>query len=298
MHRVRLIARSFMLTFAAVAVTGLFPAAGYATEELLTPPAEAAPATTSETTTSSPPAESSPAPVEIRIFSEDQKVLHQTAAQIEESIKKVTGVVDTNSGVVVSGAAVTFKINPQSAARFGASPNDIANTVTAAMTGDASSAILEKGRLIAVRVILPQSARQSLDILKALQIRSVSGQLFRLDQVADVEYEQGQTEIERDGLRQSVAVTARITGADLGTTIAKIKAQLAKDVKLPIGMTLEYGGLYQEQQSSFRELAFAPHLSRARARLASPWTTAWISRASRVACRPSTPVASSPNRPP
>ena len=64
MHRVRLIARSFMLTFAAVAVTGLFPAAGYATEELLTPPAEAAPATTSETTTSSPPAESSPAPVE------------------------------------------------------------------------------------------------------------------------------------------------------------------------------------------------------------------------------------------
>ena len=200
---------------------------------------------------------SSPAPVEIRIFSEDQKVLHQTAAQIEESIKKVTGVVDTNSGVVVSGAAVTFKINPQSAARFGASPNDIANTVTAAMTGDASSAILEKGRLIAVRVILPQSARQSLDILKALQIRSVSGQLFRLDQVADVEYEQGQTEIERDGLRQSVAVTARITGADLGTTIAKIKAQLAKDVKLPIGMTLEYGGLYQEQQSSFRELAFA-----------------------------------------
>lgn len=200
---------------------------------------------------------SSPAPVEIRIFSEDRKVLRQTAAQIEESIKKVPGVVDANSGVVVSGAAVTFKIIPQSAVRFGATPNDIANAVTTAMTGDASSAILENGRLIAVRVILPQSARQSLDALKALQIRSASGQLFRLDQVAEVQYEQGQTEIERDGLRQSAAVTARITGADLGTTIAKIKTQLARDVKLPPGVTLEYGGLYQEQQSSFRELAFA-----------------------------------------
>ena len=52
-------------------------------------------------------------------------------------------------------------------------------------------------------------------------------------------------------------VTARITGSDLGTTIEKIKSQLAKDVKLPAGMTLEYGGLYQEQQASFRELAFA-----------------------------------------
>ncbi len=200
---------------------------------------------------------SSPAPVEIRIFSEDQKILHETAARIEESIKKVPGVVDTNSGVIFSGAAVTFKIDEQSAARFGVTPNDIANTVTTAMTGDASSAILENGRLIAVRVILPKTARQSLDALKALPIRSPSGQLFRLEQVAEVQYNQGQTEIERDGLRQSVAVTARITGADLGTTIAKIKTQLAKDVKLPPGMTLEYGGLYQEQQSSFRELAFA-----------------------------------------
>ena len=200
---------------------------------------------------------SSPAPVEIRIFSDDQTALHKTAAAIEESIKNVAGVVDTNNGVIVNGAAVTFKINPLAAANFGANPNDIANTVTTAMSGDASSAILEKGKLIAVRVILPSSARQSLDALKSLQIRSASGQIFRLDQVADVRFDSGQTEIERDGLRQSVAVTARITGADLGTTIAKIKTQLNKDVKLPNGMTLEYGGLYQEQQSSFRELAFA-----------------------------------------
>lgn len=52
-----------------------------------------------------------------------------------------------------------------------------------------------------------------------------------------------------------MAVTARITGSDLGTTIAAIKAELAKNVKLPAEMTVEYGGLYAEQQSSFRELA-------------------------------------------
>lgn len=200
---------------------------------------------------------SSPAPIEIRIFSDDKAALHETAAQIEESIKKVTGVVDTYNGVVVSGPAITFRIDPQAAARFGANPNDIANTVTTAMTGDASSAILETGKLIAVRVILPPTARESVDTLKALSIRSPSGQLFRLDQVSEIEYDEGQKEIERDGLRQSVAVTARIAGSDLGTTIAAIKTQLANDVKMPPGMTLEYGGLYQEQQASFRELAFA-----------------------------------------
>ena len=77
---------------------------------------------------------SSPAPVEIKIFSEDINALHQTAAAIEESIKKVPGVVDTNNGVIVSGAAITFKIKPEEAARFGVTPNDIANSVTIAMT--------------------------------------------------------------------------------------------------------------------------------------------------------------------
>ena len=52
-------------------------------------------------------------------------------------------------------------------------------------------------------------------------------------------------------------MTGRIEGSDLGTTIDKIKSQLAKDVKLPAGMTIEYGGVYAEQQSSFKELATA-----------------------------------------
>ncbi|HSS18833.1 MAG TPA: efflux RND transporter permease subunit [Pyrinomonadaceae bacterium] len=200
---------------------------------------------------------SSPAPIEIRLFSEDTAALDQTAAQVEESIKKVPGVVDTFDGVVVSGPAITFRVDPELAARFGVTASDVANTVTTAMTGDAASSILEHGRLITVRVVLPQSARQSLDTLRALMVHSTGGAQFRLDQVAQIEYDKGQTEIQRDGLRQSVAVTARLSGSDLGSAVNAIKIQLARDVKLPAGMTMEFGGLYQEQQSSFRELLMA-----------------------------------------
>jgi hydrophobe/amphiphile efflux-1 (HAE1) family protein len=200
---------------------------------------------------------SSPAPIEIKLFSEDTTALHQKASEIEESIQKVPGVVDTFNGVVVSGPAITFKVDPQRAASFGVTATDVADTVTTAMTGDAAAAILQQNRLITVRVILPPQARASLDQLRALQIRSSSGALFRLDQVADVDYEKGQTEIERDGLRQSVAVTARLSGSDLGSAVVAIQARLAQDVKLPPGMTIEYGGIYSEQQSSFRELTLA-----------------------------------------
>lgn len=198
-----------------------------------------------------------PEPIELKLFSEDAAALQTTADQVENAIKKVPGVVDTLNGVVISGPAVTFRIDPLRASQFGVTANDVATTITTAMSGDAGSSILQQDRLIKVRVIFPANVRTSLDNVKALQVRSASGQLFRLDQVADVEIDKGQAEIDRENLRQMIAVTGRLEGSNLGTAIAQIREQLAKDVKLPPGMTVEFGGLYEEQQSSFRELMMA-----------------------------------------
>jgi len=195
-----------------------------------------------------------PEPIEIKLFSENAAALQNKADEVETAIKKVTGVVDTKNGVIVSGPAVTFNIDPQRASRFGVNAKDIADTVETAMSGEAASAILQQDRLIRVRVIFPSDLRTSLDKVRALQVRSATGALFRLDQVADVAYEKGQTEIARENLRHNVAVTGRLEGKDLGTAINEIKNILPREVKFPPGMTVEYGGLYQEQQSSFREL--------------------------------------------
>ncbi|HEX3252415.1 MAG TPA: efflux RND transporter permease subunit [Pyrinomonadaceae bacterium] len=201
--------------------------------------------------------EGNPEPIEVKLFSEDAAALQAKADEVETAIKKVDGVVDTLNGVVISGPAVTFNIDPARASQFGVTANDVATTITTAMSGDAASSILQQDRLIKVRVIFPADVRTSLDKVKALQVRSSSGQLFRLDQVADVDIDKGQAEIERENLRQMIAVTGRLEGNDLGTAIRQIQQQLVQDVKLPPGMTVEYGGLYQEQQSSFRELLLA-----------------------------------------
>lgn len=204
---------------------------------------------------------SAPEPIEIKLFSEDSKALHEKAAEVEESIQKIKTVVDTFNGVVVSGPAITFNIDPQRASRLGVTTAEVASSVETALSGDATSAILQQDRLISVRVILPPETRHSLETLKALSIRSSTGALFRLDQVADIEYDKGQTEIARDGLRQTVSVTGRLSGGDLGSAIVAIKQQLAKDVRFPPGMTIDYAGIYEDQQASFRELALALFLA-------------------------------------
>ena len=208
--------------------------------------------------------QSSPSPVEIRLFSEDTPALQRTARQIADSISKVKGVVEVFNGIVISGPAVTFRIDPQRAAMFGVSTADITTTIEAALGGTASSTIIERNRALNVRVLLPSNYRTSLDQLRSLRLHSPTTNGFvRVDQVSTIEYDPGQAEMDRDGLRQTVAVTARLEGIDLGTAITTIRAQLAKEVRLPAGMTLEYGGLYQEQQASFHELALTLALATA-----------------------------------
>ena len=200
--------------------------------------------------------QSSPSPVELRLYSEDATALRRTAEQIAATIAKVRGVVEIFNGIVISGPAVTFRVDPQVAATYGITAADISETIEAALGGTVASSVLERSRAINVRILLPASYRTSLDQLRSLRMHSpVTNAFVRVDQVATIEYDPGQTEIDRDGLRQSLAVTARLEGVDLGTAINSIRSRLAREVHLPAGMTLEFGGLYQQQQASFRELA-------------------------------------------
>ncbi len=200
---------------------------------------------------------SSPQPIEIRIFSEDAVALRHTAEAIAASISKVSGVVDVFNGIVVSGPAVVFRIDPQRAALYGVTAADVNASMITALGGDVVSSVIEHGRATGIRVLLGGPRPQLAD-LRALPIRAPSSNSYvRIDQIATINYDPGQTEIGREGLRQAVSVTARLEGRDLGSAIQDIQARLGTELHLPTGTTIEYGGLYQEQQSSFRELLVA-----------------------------------------
>jgi len=81
-----------------------------------------------------------------------------------------------------------------------------------------------------------------------------SGVPVPLRSIATIERTEGQAELDREGLRQFVAVTARISGRDLGRTVADIQRKIAAGLALPPGVTVRYGGVYQTQQESFQGL--------------------------------------------
>ena len=91
--------------------------------------------------------------------------------------------------------------------------------------------------------------------LRTLLLTSPTGQTVPLESIVDVQVEKDQTEIHRDNLRDMTSVSARTEGRDLGSAIAEIKERLYKEVNIPPGTDIEFGGIYQTQVESYQSLA-------------------------------------------
>lgn len=194
-----------------------------------------------------------PQPIEIKLFSTDESFLKAHAPEVAAKLEKIHGVVDTFDGLVYAGSSVTLKVRNLEAARLGLSAEDIARTVNAAMLGETASRVIQGDRLVNIRVTVDPLRVNRLALLKELPIRTRSGDIVRLAQVADLVTEAGQLELRREDLRQDVAVTARLEDRDLGSAMKEIQEVLGHDTTMPPG-TIEFGGLFQQQQESFRNL--------------------------------------------
>ena len=195
----------------------------------------------------------SPSPIEIKVYSTDQSFLKQQGPLIEAKLKKVTGVVDTFNGLSYTGPSISLKVRFLEAERFGLTASDVSSAVHTAMLGQTASDVLEGDRLIAIRVLIDPKRIDQLEELRDLPIRTPTGTTVRLRQVVDVSETDSQLELRREDLRQDIAVTARLEGRDLGSAMAEIRRTLDADPSLPVG-TVEYGGLYKQQQDAFRNL--------------------------------------------
>jgi CzcA family heavy metal efflux pump len=191
-----------------------------------------------------------PQPIEVKIFHDDAEVYKAVAKEVEEWLPKVKGVVDVVNQNLVIGPAVNFRVNVEKAQRAGFSVSDVAEIESAILDGEVASNMIRGQRLIGIRVRYPAKYRATVDNMKGLLITSSTGASVPLSSVADVEMEEGVTEIHRDNLRNLARVTARLEERDLGSAIQEIQQRLPKEIQLPPGTVIEYGGLYQLSRES------------------------------------------------
>ncbi len=194
-----------------------------------------------------------PSPIEIKLFSTDPALLKAKAPQVEAVLQGVPGVVDAFDGLVEAGPSIDLHVRDEDARRFGLDADLVAKQVSTALLGETASSLLEGDRVVGIRVRLDPKHLDRVATLRELALRAPDGRLVLLHQVADIREVPGQLELRREDLRQDVAVTARLEHRSLGSAMDEIRQRLAKDPTIPSSM-IEYGGLYQQQQESFKNL--------------------------------------------
>jgi len=205
---------------------------------------------------------SAPEPVVIKLFSQDGKLLNDTAPRVAEAIDKIKiggnshPVVDVLNGVenTISGPAVTYQVNPLVAARAGFTPEEIAVNAAAVLEGEpAATPVVLNDRAYTVRVRFPEQNRSSLASMSNALLTSSTGRTATLGSLATLTMDPGQTEIRRENLQRLVQVTAKFEKVDLGTGIAAVQ-KTVNNLHLPSSIRIEYGGLYAEEQKASGDL--------------------------------------------
>jgi CzcA family heavy metal efflux pump len=191
-------------------------------------------------------------PIDIKLFGEDQAALQNAARKAARIVAGVRGVEDTFDGIVIAGPAMN--IRPRLAtgnepSRFGLTTEDLHAAIEPAVTGTVAGTVRIAERIYDVRVF-----ERNPGGLPELKIRTPSGAAVALTSVATIETGPPEAEINRENLETFLGVTARLSGRDLGGAIAEIRQKLAAGLALPPGMSLRFGGLYEQQQSSFKGL--------------------------------------------
>lgn len=199
---------------------------------------------------------SAPEPVVIKLFSQDGDLLNATAPRVGSAISKIHGVVDVLNGIdnTISGPAVTYQVNPTVAARAGFTPEEVATDASAVLEGEpAATPVILNDRAYTIRVRFPDQNRASLDDMSNTLLTSSTGKTASLGSLATISTDPGETEIRRENLQRLVQVTARFEGLGFNDGMAAVKKTIA-GLHLPSSIRIEYGGLYAEQQKSFRDL--------------------------------------------
>ena len=194
-----------------------------------------------------------PQPIDVKIFGDDPSVLAQKADQVAQVLGKVPGVEDVFDGITIAGPALQVRTDPLAAARFGLTTQTIAQAVEPAITGTVAGQVRVGDRMYDLRVFATGDGP-----LSALKLRAAppSSALVPLSTVASVSTGTPEAEIDRENLKTFLGVTARLSGRDLGSAMADIRQHIDRDVQLAPGMSIVYGGQYEQQQQSFRGLLY------------------------------------------
>lgn len=199
--------------------------------------------------------------IAIKLFGENLNQMFRIANEIKNNISSVQGVVDLNVEQQIERPQLTILPNRTLLAQHGISLPEFSEFINVNLSGEIVSQVYEKGKQFDLVVITSSDLRDSKSKLQDLFIDTASGNKIPLSEVAELKSTMGPNTISRENVKRKIVISANVDGKDLRGAVNEIQEVISKNINLPEGYHVEYGGQFESEQAASRILAITSIIS-------------------------------------
>jgi cobalt-zinc-cadmium resistance protein CzcA len=190
----------------------------------------------------------------IKLFGSDSSVLKEKIEEVLRIISPVRGVARAFVDRAGRVPQLQIEVDRERAARYGLNVGDIEDVIETALGGRPATQIWEGERRFGVVVRLSEEQRSDIDALRGLLLDAPDGSQVPLDQVATIGVQEGVMNISREGGRSTAAIGVFIKDRDMGSLVQEMQAAVNKNLSLPPGYNITWGGEFENQQRAMSRL--------------------------------------------
>ncbi len=201
------------------------------------------------------------AAIAVKIFGPDLHELRRLAEQVRASMEPVEGVVDLAVEQQADVPQLQILLNRASLAGYGVTPGTVAEAVDIALNGEVVSQVHEGQRTFDLVVRLDSASRVGPSAIRRLPVDVPSGTRVPLELLADIREDRGPNTVSRENVQRLIVVQANVAGRDVGSTVNEIRERVGKDVQVPTGYLVDYGGQFESGERATRTIALLSILS-------------------------------------
>ncbi|OQW35298.1 MAG: cytochrome-c peroxidase [Nitrospira sp. SG-bin2] len=184
----------------------------------------------------------------IKLFGDDLDVLRDKAQEIASLIQQINGVKDIKVEQVAGQPYLIIDIDRQKIARFGINVADVQEIVTTAIGGKAATQVYEGERRFQLTLRFPEPYRNSVATIGEIRVKSPSGALIPMRDLATIEMREGPARISREHVNRRIYIGFNVVGRDIGGVVDEGRAKLAAQLHLPQGYSVVWGGAFENME--------------------------------------------------
>lgn len=190
----------------------------------------------------------------VKVFGPDLATLGDLATRIQASIEATPGAADVYTVAGDSVEYLQLQMDRDAASRAGLSIAAVQGELRAQIEGETAGVVFEPGRRTPVLIRGPDEARARPEALETVEIATPDGGFARIGDLARVERVEGPVKIDRENASRFAVVQAYVTGRDLVGFVEDAQRRVARDVPLPQGYRLVWGGQFENQRRAAARL--------------------------------------------